>query len=93
VLKKYGYITKEQFFKWNPSLTGNCQGLQAGYYYCVANFDPKDLPPPPTVTKADASPTASGTNDKCKSFYQATGSDDCALIALMFGTFSEKGTI
>ncbi|KAJ5561367.1 hypothetical protein N7461_000128, partial [Penicillium sp. DV-2018c] len=84
VLKKYGYITKEQFFKWNPSLNGNCQGLQAGYYYCVASFDSKDLPPPPTVTKADASPTASGTSDKCKSFYQVTGGDDCALIAQMF---------
>ncbi|KAL2861037.1 LysM peptidoglycan-binding domain-containing protein [Aspergillus lucknowensis] len=93
VLKRYGYVTKEQFFEWNPSLDGDCQGLQDGFYYCVANFDPNNLPLPPTVPEADASPTASGTVDECKSWYQAVGNNNCARIASAFGTFSEKDFI
>lgn len=45
---------------------------------------------PPTLT-ASASPTATGTTKDCKAWYLAVGNDDCASIALAFGTFSESG--
>ena len=82
-------ITRDQFFSWNPALAGNCDGLLSGYYYCVANFDASDLPPPPTVT-ASPSPTASGTVSECDSWYLAVTGDNCTIIAESFGTFSES---
>jgi hypothetical protein len=87
----YNYITKDQFFQWNPSLDKNCNGLLSGFYYCVANFASSDVPMPPTLT-ASASPTATGTDKDCKAWYRAVGSDNCESIALSFGTFSESGT-
>lgn len=86
----YNYINKDQFFDWNPALKGNCDGLESGMYYCVANFDAGKAPMPPTLT-ASASPTATGTTPECKAWYQAVGSDDCASISITFGTFSEDG--
>jgi hypothetical protein len=90
VLGIYNYISKEQFFAWNPALNGNCNGLLLGYYYCVANFDAASPPLPPTVT-ASPSPTATGTTKDCTAWYLAVGNDNCASIALAFGTFSETG--
>jgi hypothetical protein len=88
-LKQFDYVTKEQFFSWNPALQGNCNGLWAGYYYCVANFATGVIPMPPTVTKApDGAPTAVGT---CNKWYQAVGNDDCDAISTYFGTFSKSG--
>ncbi|KAI4591934.1 hypothetical protein KJ359_012065 [Pestalotiopsis sp. 9143b] len=92
VLQVYNYITEDEFFSWNPALGGNCQGLWAGYYYCVANFDADDAPMPPTVT-ASASPTATGTISTCTAWYQAVVNEDCAAIAAWSGTFSEADFI
>ncbi|KFX89378.1 hypothetical protein V490_07063 [Pseudogymnoascus sp. VKM F-3557] len=92
VLKEYNYITQDQFLSWNPALAGNCDGLWAGYYYCVANFDASDLPPMPTVT-ASPSPTATGTVGGCSSWYLTVVNDNCTTIAESFGTFSESDFI
>ncbi|KAH6838559.1 hypothetical protein B0I37DRAFT_409109 [Chaetomium sp. MPI-CAGE-AT-0009] len=92
VLGIYNYITKDQFFAWNPALSENCNGLLLGVYYCVANFASTYLPMPPTLT-ASASPTATGTTQDCKAWYLAVGNDDCASISLSFGTFSESDFI
>lgn len=90
VLGIYNYITQDQFFAWNPALSGNCQGLLLGFYYCVANFASTDVLMPPTVTEAP-SPTGTGTTGDCTAWYLAVGNDNCASIALSFGTFSESG--
>ncbi|OJJ42541.1 hypothetical protein ASPZODRAFT_162157 [Penicilliopsis zonata CBS 506.65] len=92
VLDRYSYITQDQFFDWNPALGNNCQGLLEGYYYCVASFDSSNLPLPPTIT-ASASPTATDTVAQCNSWYKTVINDDCATIALIFGTLSEADFI
>ena len=92
VLKQFNYITKEQFFSWNPTLQGNCDGLWAGYWYCVADFPSGSLPMPPTVTAAP-SPIQTSIASNCVAWYQMTGSDNCTSIATMFGTFSSADFI
>uniref|UniRef100_A0A4Q7JG83 Secreted LysM effector Lys4 n=1 Tax=Pochonia chlamydosporia (strain 123) TaxID=1052797 RepID=LYSM4_POCC1 len=91
ILKQFDYISREQFFSWNPALQGNCNGLWVGYYYCVANFATGVIPMPPTVTKVpDGAPTAINT---CNKWYQAVGNDDCDAITTYFGTFSKSDFI
>ncbi|OTB01250.1 carbohydrate-binding module family 50 protein [Hypoxylon sp. CI-4A] len=91
VLAEYTYISKEQFFKWNPALNGTCNGLRPGYWYCVADFG-TDLPMPPTLTIAP-SPTASGQPSNCTTWYYSTVNDDCDAVVLQFGTFSKDDFI
>lgn len=43
---------------------------------------------PPTATVAPAE-VPLGTEGTCAAWYQTTGSDDCDLLATMFGTFSK----
>lgn len=65
-------ITQAQFLSWNSALNGNCQGLWAGYFYCI-NALPKtptcrpssrsspsqcSLEPRPTVWPGTRPPTA-----------------------------------
>lgn len=85
------YITKDQFFAWNPALNGNCDGIWAGYYYCVANID-SSSPPMPTVT-AKPSTVAGGTPDSCTAWYNTTVGDTCDRVALQFGSFSKADFI
>jgi len=92
VLSLYDYISEAQFFAWNPALDGNCQGLWLGYYYCVANFGPADLPMPPTLT-TPGSPAATGTISTCQKWYKTRVNDDCAAIATWFSTFSTQDFI
>ncbi|KAL8899139.1 MAG: hypothetical protein Q9207_006349 [Kuettlingeria erythrocarpa] len=92
VLEQYDYITREEFYKWNPALNGNCDGLWANYWYCVASFSSDALPLPPTVTKAPALLPSSIASD-CVAWYQMTGSDTCESISTIFGTFSEADFI
>ncbi|KAL8730074.1 MAG: hypothetical protein Q9166_004273 [cf. Caloplaca sp. 2 TL-2023] len=88
VLAQINYISREDFFAWNPALQGNCDGLWANYWYCVASYSSSSLPMPPTVTQKPSKLSA-GTASDCVAWYQMTGSDTCELIAMMFGTFSE----
>jgi hypothetical protein len=90
VLATYNYISRDQFFAWNPALKNNCNGLLLGVYYCVANFGSTTGLMPPTVT-ASATPTATGTTGQCSAWYLTVDADDCPSIALSFGTFSESG--
>ncbi|OAA74801.1 peptidoglycan-binding protein [Akanthomyces lecanii RCEF 1005] len=92
VLKAYPYITEELFYKWNPALDGNCQGLWANYWYCVANYDPADLPQPPSQS-TPGTPVGDNTVSGCKAWYQTTGGDDCDIIAQAFGSFSTSDFI
>ena len=92
VLNQYNYITKEQFFEWNPALQGNCDGLWAGYWYCVANFSSESLPMPPTVTAAP-SPVQTGIASNCVAWYQMNLADTCDTITAMFGTFTSPDFI
>ncbi|KAL8801882.1 MAG: hypothetical protein Q9182_004171 [Xanthomendoza sp. 2 TL-2023] len=86
LLAQINYISRANFFAWNPALQGNCDGLWAGYWYCVAAGDA--LPLPPTVTqKPERLPP--GTASECVAWYEMTGSDTCGSIAEMFGTFAE----
>ncbi|KAI5457372.1 hypothetical protein BGZ63DRAFT_321328, partial [Mariannaea sp. PMI_226] len=89
VLDIYDYITKEQFFQWNPILNSNCNGLWSGYWYCVAYFPDDDLPMPAHVTTTP-SPIPTDSPTDCKSWYYTTIDDTCDDIVLMFGTFSKS---
>ncbi|KAF4334528.1 carbohydrate-binding module family 50 [Fusarium beomiforme] len=48
ILKTYNYLSKEQFFKYNPVLKENCDGLWKDNWYCIGIKN--ELPMPPTVT-------------------------------------------
>jgi hypothetical protein len=87
ILSTYTFVTQQQFLAWHPFLNGNCDGLLAGYWYCVMAFDWDELPMPPTVT-TQPSPVQTGTTGDCRAWYLATGTDDCAFISSIFGTFS-----
>jgi hypothetical protein len=92
ILREFNYISREQFFQWNPALGGNCDGLWAQYWYCVADFARESLPMPPTV-KTAPSPVQPGIASNCASWYLMTGSDTCSSITAMFGTFSSTDFI
>ncbi|KAK1758814.1 LysM domain-containing protein [Echria macrotheca] len=87
ILATYTFITEAQFFEWNPFLNGNCDGLWQSYWYCVMAFDWSSLPLPATETTTP-SPVPTDTTPECRAWYLATGTDDCAFIASIFGTFS-----
>ncbi|KAI6779853.1 carbohydrate-binding module family 50 protein [Emericellopsis cladophorae] len=91
VIAQYGFITKEQFLAWNPALRGNCNGLWANNFYCVANFE-KGLPLPSHATEKPAT-LPSGSPSDCVAWYETTGGDGCALVADMFGTFAAEDFI
>ncbi|POR38755.1 Uncharacterized protein TPAR_01045 [Tolypocladium paradoxum] len=56
-------ITREQFFDWNPVLSGNCGDLWANNYYCVGAYSGGNLPQRPTVkTKPSPVPPDSAPN-------------------------------
>lgn len=94
VLTEYDYITESQFFAWNPALSGNCNGLWVGYWYCVAAFSDADAsyPVPATVTTVP-SPTGTGSPSDCAAWYLATLGDDCDTLVAEFGTFSQDQLI
>lgn len=73
-------------------MKGNCDGLFANYWYCVADYGPSDMPMPPKVTKAPTDLPKSIAGN-CIAWYQMTGSDSCDSIAAMFGTFSKTDFI
>ncbi|KAI9933756.1 hypothetical protein MW887_004828 [Aspergillus wentii] len=81
-------ITDKDFKNWNPALGDDCAGLKPGYWYCVLNWK---TPPMPSTTTAlpSAAATQTGITTNCTSWYQAEDGDDCELIPLMFGTFSQ----
>lgn len=87
VLKTYSYLSKDQFFKYNPILKMNCDGLWKGNWYCVGVKS--ELLMPPTVT-GTPSAIPSGSLKDCKAWYYTTGGETCDQLANMFGTFSAK---
>ena len=87
VLAIYNYITKEQFFAWNPVLKGDCLGLWVGNWYCVGVND-NGLPPAPAVATAAPSTLPPGSPSDCTRWYETTGEDSCDDIVGMFGSFS-----
>lgn len=78
-------MTKEDFFALNPALKGNCDGLLAGYFYCVVGPDGITALPP-TVTSPPPELPA-GQTDKCEHWYERHG-ESCDDLVAMFGTFS-----
>ncbi|EEQ31172.1 LysM domain-containing protein [Microsporum canis CBS 113480] len=90
VLMLFNFISQEQFFKWNPGLKGNCDGLWEGYWYCIAvkGFTPIF----PRVT-AKPSIVPAGQPGTCNAWYLTTDSETCNEISIMFGTFTEAAFI
>ncbi|KAI8722371.1 hypothetical protein NCS52_00380800 [Fusarium sp. LHS14.1] len=84
-----GFISKDDFYRSNPGVESQCDGLDQGYYYCVAAHMPweKEFPMPPTVT-AEPTVVPSGQTKDCKAWYKAAPHEDCDLIVLMFYMFS-----
>ncbi|KAG8167384.1 hypothetical protein KVR01_003073 [Diaporthe batatas] len=77
-------ITESQFLAWNPFLNNNCDGLWAGYYYCL--FAGSQTPEPPVQTTIPASVEPDTTSD-CLAWFQSDGFS-CDDIVLIFGRFS-----
>jgi hypothetical protein len=87
ILETYNYISRNQFFKYNPALKNNCNGLWEGNWYCVGVAD--DLPELPTTTETPSS-VPRGSPKDCKSWYYTTGGETYEMLAKVFGTFNEK---
>lgn len=92
VLAANPYITKEQFFTWNPVLNSNCDGLWVDTYYCVYAGNVQNLPAPPVVT-GKPSQTPAGVISTCTGWHKATGGDDCDLIVAIYARFSKADFI
>ncbi|KAJ0147428.1 Uncharacterized protein HZ326_9923 [Fusarium oxysporum f. sp. albedinis] len=90
ILKTYNYLSKDQFFKYNPVLEKNCDGLWRGNWYCIGVKS--ELPMPPTVTTTP-SDVPRGSPKDCKAWYYTTGGETCEQLANMFATFNIKGLI
>ncbi|CAJ0542419.1 Ff.00g000680.m01.CDS01 [Fusarium sp. VM40] len=90
ILKTYSYLSKDQFFKYNPVLKMNCDGLWKGNWYCVGVKS--EVLMPPTVTETP-SVIPGGSPKDCKVWYYTTGGETCDQLVNMFGTFSAKDFI
>jgi len=89
ILTEHAEITKEQFFKWNPVLGGLCANVRKEYYYCVGAYSSsKEFPQPPTVSTKPVG-VAGDTVGSCVAWYFTTPGDTCAVVEMMFGTFSQ----
>lgn len=89
VLAEHGEVTRDDFFEWNPVLSGACDGLWAENYYCVGAYSEGVYPQPPTVT-TEPSPVAGDTTTNCVAWYETRSEEEtCDLIVSMFGTFSD----
>lgn len=87
ILKTYNYLSKEQFFKYNPVLKENCDGLWNGNWYCVA-VRSEALMPPMVTSTPNAVP--SGSSKNCTAWYYTPSGETCEQLASMFGSFSVK---
>ncbi|KAI1977491.1 hypothetical protein LOZ53_001513 [Ophidiomyces ophidiicola] len=90
VITNRGFPSEKQFFEWNPALKGNCDGLWAGYWYCVAVKGAR--PMPPRVTSLP-SPVPTGQPSNCNSWYQTTSTETCDDIVSIFVAFSKEDFI
>ncbi|KAJ4165703.1 hypothetical protein LMH87_007324 [Akanthomyces muscarius] len=78
-------LTQEDFFKMNPDLDGNCDGLWANYWYCIVGPDGVTAMPSTVSTRPTSVP--GGQDGTCKHWYQRDG-ESCDDIAAMFDVFS-----
>ncbi|KAF9775866.1 hypothetical protein IL306_005998 [Fusarium sp. DS 682] len=90
ILKTYNYLSKEKFFKYNPVLKDNCDGLWKGNWYCVAVKSEPLMPPTVTTTPSSV---LSDSPKNCKAWYYTTSGEACEQLVDMFGTFSLKDFI
>jgi hypothetical protein len=88
VLRRFSYISQDEFFDWNPAVGDNCRNLLTGYWYCVADFAPGELPMPPTVT-TQPTPVQTGIASNCVAWYKTTSNETCDDIAYIFASFSK----
>ncbi|KAM5466933.1 hypothetical protein MauCBS54593_005552 [Microsporum audouinii] len=88
------FITLEQFQRWNPSITGNCDGMTVGKSYCVeAAFEPAPTASPtgpsgPTGTPGTIEtplPTQPEIVDNCDKFHLVEPGENCAAIKSKYG--------
>ncbi|CAM1502565.1 Fc.00g073410.m01.CDS01 [Cosmosporella sp. VM-42] len=84
-----GFVSEENFFKWNPVLKNKCDAMEEGYWYCISAYGPGDTNTarPPTVT-TQPSAVPSGQTEDCEQWYQADEDETCKDIGDQFGTFS-----
>ncbi len=85
-------ITRDEFFAWNPALNGNCDGLWANYYYCIAAY-PAGVFPQPAVVTTKPSAVPNGQTRACTRWYEATDGDTCDFVVLIFAAFTKEDLI
>lgn len=69
---------------WHPFLNNNCDGLWAGYYYCL--WAGSSTPEPPVQTTLPE-PVEPDTTSDCRAWFQGDGFT-CDDIVYIFGRFS-----
>lgn len=77
-------ITQSQFLAWHPFLNNNCDGLWAGYYYCL--YAGSQTPEPPVQTTLPE-PVEPDTKSDCRAWFKGDGFT-CGDIVYIFGRFS-----
>ncbi|KAK1984913.1 LysM domain-containing protein [Colletotrichum cereale] len=77
-------ITESQFLAWHPFLNNNCDGLWAGYYYCL--WVGNQIPEPPVQTTVPT-PVDPDTTSDCRAWFLSDGLT-CDDFVLLFGRFS-----
>ncbi|RBR26166.1 uncharacterized protein FIESC28_01057 [Fusarium coffeatum] len=87
IVSNFGTFDSDTFFEWNPAVGKDCDGIWAGYYYCVGvpgtpTVKPSATSPKPTATGGGQtpSPIQEGLAKNCNKFHQITSTTTCASI-------------
>ncbi|KAI1056071.1 hypothetical protein LB507_001494 [Fusarium sp. FIESC RH6] len=87
IVSNFGTFDSDTFFEWNPAVGKDCDGIWAGYYYCVGvpgtpTARPSATSPKPTATGGvqTPSPIQEGLAKNCNKFHQITSTTTCAAI-------------
>ncbi|KAH7014605.1 uncharacterized protein B0I36DRAFT_369543 [Microdochium trichocladiopsis] len=96
IVNKYGGLTLQQFYAWNPAVGTSCASLWLDYYYCVGV---SGTPTGPTTTStsksAQPSPTSNapgpvqdGIASDCQRYHLVKSGDGCQKIVDQYKSFT-----
>jgi hypothetical protein len=87
IVSNFGTFDSDTFFEWNPAVGKDCDGIWAGYYYCVgvpgtSTVKPSATSPKPTATGGvqTPSPIQEGLAKNCNKFHQIASTTTCGSI-------------
>ncbi|KAM0542829.1 hypothetical protein ACHAPJ_012609 [Fusarium lateritium] len=86
IVSSYSTFDSDTFFKWNPAVGKDCNGILAEYYYCVGvpgtpTAKPSATSPKPTATGIQTpSPIQEGIAKNCNKFHPVSKTTTCSSI-------------